>query len=73
MLVTSERVDERFAYAVAMNLFENLDEFKGLHPAFALMSRDKMLQGFTAPIHTGAQRYYGQSGILQAAVEASGG
>jgi TRAP transporter TAXI family solute receptor len=70
VLVTSAAVDERYVYAVTMNLFENLDEFKEMHPAFALMSRGTMLEGFSAPLHPGAERYFEQAGDIEIIADA---
>jgi TRAP transporter TAXI family solute receptor len=64
-LLTSQSVDERYIYAITMNLFENLDEFRSLHPAFASVTAASMVTGFSAQIHPGALRYYRQSGALE--------
>ncbi len=70
VLVSAARVEERYVYAVTMNLFENLEEFKSFHPAFALLSKGTMLEGFSAPLHPGAERYFKQTGDI-GSVEAS--
>lgn len=44
-------------------VFENFDEFKKLHPAFAHLDPQEMIKnGLTAPIHDGALKYYKEKG-----------
>lgn len=63
-LCTSAEIPDRIVYAVVKEIFDNLDEFKSLHPAFSLLDQEKMLTGLTAPIHDGALRYYRERGII---------
>ena len=52
-------------YAVVKAVFENLEEFKKLHPAFArLEAKDMIKSGNSAPLHEGAYRYYKEKGWL---------
>jgi len=60
---TSSDVSDDVVYAVTKELFENIDEFKKLHPAFAVLNKENMLQGLTAPIHDGAMKYYKEAGL----------
>jgi len=61
--VTSKNVDEDIVYAITKEVFENLDEFKSLHPAYQNLAKENMLKGLSAPIHKGALRYYKQAGL----------
>lgn len=61
--VTSKDVDEDFVYALARVVFENLEEFKTLHPAYEALTKENMLQGLSAPIHRGALKYYKEAGL----------
>lgn len=61
--VTSRDVDEALVYALAKVVFENLEDFKSLHPAYKYLTRQNMLQGLTAPVHRGAMRYYREVGL----------
>ena len=46
--------------------FENFDEFKSLHPAFANLDPQKMVtDGNSAPLHPGAEKYYKEKGWLK--------
>ncbi len=64
-LITSADVSDDVVYAVTKELFENLDEFKTLHPALASLTRESMLEGLTAPIHPGAMKYYKEVGLMK--------
>lgn len=57
-LVTCETVDERIVYAITKEIFENFEEFKSLHPAYAGLTKKGMLSGLSAPLHKGAIKYY---------------
>ncbi|HVL75471.1 MAG TPA: TAXI family TRAP transporter solute-binding subunit, partial [Noviherbaspirillum sp.] len=53
--VTSAKVPEATVYELVRAVFENFDEFKKLHPAFANLDPKKMIQdGNSAPLHPGA-------------------
>jgi len=64
-LVTSAKVPERIVYIVTKELFENLEEFKGLHPAFGTLTRENMLEGNSAPYHDGAMKYFKEVGLMK--------
>ncbi len=64
-LITSSRVPDEMVYAVTKEVFENLDEFKKLHPAYEVLTSQGMLQGLSAPIHPGAMKYYKGAGLLK--------
>lgn len=61
--VTSANVDDALVYALAKMVFENLEEFKSLHPAYASLTPENMLEGLTAPVHPGAMKYYREAGL----------
>lgn len=62
--VTSADVPDEIVYAVTKEIFENLDEFKTLHPAFSVLTKENMLEGLSAPIHPGALKYYKEAGMM---------
>ena len=65
-LVTSSDVSEDVVYEVVKAVFENFDQFKGLHPAFANLEKEQMANdGLSAPLHAGAQKYYEEAGLMQ--------
>jgi TRAP transporter TAXI family solute receptor len=65
-LVTSANVPEESVYQLTKAVFENFDEFKSLHPAFAKLDPAKMIsEGLSAPLHPGAEKYYKEKGWLK--------
>lgn len=64
--VTSADVPEETVYQVVRAVFENIDQFKGLHPAFANLTPEEMANdGLSAPLHPGAERYFREAGFIQ--------
>jgi TRAP transporter TAXI family solute receptor len=65
-MVTSSKVSADVVYTITKAVFENLDEFKKLHPAFAHLDAQHMIHdGLSAPIHEGALRYYKEKGWMK--------
>jgi len=65
-MVTSTRVPADMVYMVTKAVFDNFDEFKKLHPAFAHLDPKNMIaDGLTAPLHEGAARYYREKGWIK--------
>jgi len=63
--VTSSDVPEEVVYQVVKAVFENLDQFKKLHPAFANLKAEEMIKdGLSAPLHDGAVKYYKEKGMM---------
>lgn len=63
-LVTSARSAPGVVYEVTKAIFENFEEFRGAHPAFAGLQPSEMLSdGLAAPVHEGALRYYRSVGL----------
>jgi hypothetical protein len=64
-VVTSDAVRDEVVYAVVKAVFENLDDFKKQHPAFANLDPKKMIvDGLSAPLHPGAIKYYKEAGLM---------
>jgi uncharacterized protein len=64
-MVTSAKVPDETVYQVTKAVFENFNEFKSLHPAFANLDPAKMVKdGLSAPLHPGAAKYYKEKGWL---------
>lgn len=65
-MVASADVPEDTVYNVVKAVFENFDEFKGLHPALANLTPESMVSdGLSAPIHDGAAKYYREQGWIE--------
>ena len=64
-VVTSASVSDEMVYNVVKAVFENLDDFKKQHPAFANLDPKKMIKdGLSAPLHPGAVKYYKEKGLM---------
>jgi TRAP transporter TAXI family solute receptor len=62
-MVTSSKVPAEMVYQIVKATFENFNEFKGLHPAFATLDPKNMIKdGLSAPLHDGAVKYYKEKG-----------
>jgi hypothetical protein len=65
-LVTSSKVPADTVYVIVKAVFDNFDEFKKLHPAFASLKPEEMVKaGLSAPLHEGAARYYREKGWIK--------
>jgi uncharacterized protein len=65
-LVTSAKVPEAVVYQLVKATFDNFEEFKKLHPAFANLKPEEMVNnGLSAPLHAGAEKYYKEKGWLK--------
>jgi uncharacterized protein len=62
-LVTSSKIPTEVVYAVTKEVFDNLAEFKKLHPAYEGLTKENMLEGLSAPLHDGAMKYYKEVGL----------
>ena len=64
--VTSADVPEEVVYHVTRAIFENMDQFRGLHPALGNLDPAEMVSdGLSAPLHDGAARYFRESGLME--------
>ena len=63
--VSSAKVSDDIIYQVVKAVFENFDQFKKLHPAFANLKKEEMIKdGLSAPLHDGAVKYYKEAGLM---------
>jgi len=63
--VSSADVDDDVVYTLVASVFDNLDDFRSLHPAFANLDAESMAtQGMSAPMHPGAERYFREQGLI---------
>jgi TRAP transporter TAXI family solute receptor len=64
-VVTSAKVSDDTVYALVKSVFDNFDEFKKLHPAFAALDPKAMTtNGLSAPLHPGAVKFYKEKGWM---------
>ncbi|WP_312479317.1 TAXI family TRAP transporter solute-binding subunit [Stutzerimonas nitrititolerans] len=65
VLAATTKTDPEIVYQLVKAVFDNLERFKRLHPAFAdLEAKDMIRVGLTAPLHEGAERFYKEKGWL---------
>ena len=63
--VTSSDTSADVVYEVVRAVFENLDNFRKLHPAFRNLDPKTMIKdGLSAPLHPGALKYYKEKGLM---------
>ncbi len=62
--VTSAKIPENVVYAITKEVFENFEDFKKLHPAYQVLTKKGMLEGLSAPLHPGAEKYYKEAGLM---------
>jgi TRAP transporter TAXI family solute receptor len=64
-MVTSVKVPDDVVYNLVKAVFDNFDEFKKLHPAFANLDPKNMVKdGQSAPLHPGAVKFYKEKGWM---------
>ncbi len=65
-LFTRSDLPDDAAYAIVQSLFEQFDQFRQLHPAFAPLKAEAMAQiPLAAPMHPGAKRYFIEKGWIE--------
>ncbi len=63
--VTSAKVPDEVVYAITKEVFDNFEDFKKLHPAYAHLTKESMLTGLSAPLHPGALKYFREAGLMK--------
>ena len=65
-VISSAKVPADVVYTVVKTIFDNLDEFKKLHPALANLKPEEMVKaGLSAPLHDGALKFYKEKGWVK--------
>ena len=63
--VTKADVPDDVVYAVVKAVFDNIDRYRKLHPAFNVLRPEQMVKdGLSAPLHDGAIKYYKEKGLM---------
>ncbi|NBC33425.1 MAG: TAXI family TRAP transporter solute-binding subunit [Alphaproteobacteria bacterium] len=64
-LVTSADLGNEVVYTVVSAVFDNLDDFRRLHPAFSTLNPEEMVRdGLSAPLHDGAAEYFREHDLI---------
>ena len=64
-LLCDASLPEEVAYVITKAVVGNLQEFKNLHPALAVLTPENMLEGNSVPLHPGAERYFKEIGLIK--------
>ena len=64
-LVTNVDVSDEVVYDITKAVFERIEDLRTLHPALATLTKEGMLEGLTAPLHSGAEKYYKEVGLIK--------
>ena len=64
-LVTSAKEPEFVVYDITKEVFDNFEQFKKLHPAYQVLTKESMLEGLSAPMHPGAVKYFKEAGLIK--------
>lgn len=64
LLVSHDGVSEETAYQMTKLVFENLDKLAASHAAAKAIKLEDALKGLPIPLHSGADRYYKEKGLL---------
>lgn len=65
ILVASKDLDDEEAYEIVKAVFDNLDNFKTLHPVFATLDAKHMVHDSdVAPFHPGALKYFREKSLI---------
>jgi TRAP transporter TAXI family solute receptor len=65
VLVASTDVSDKAVYTVVKQILENFEDFKKLHPAYANITKESLLDGLSAPLHDGAKKYFKEAGLIK--------
>ena len=65
-LITTARLPDEVAYAIAKSIMEGVDRLRRRSPVLAeLAPRDMVRVALTAPLHPGAERAYRELGLIK--------
>lgn len=66
VVVTSKKTNPDIVYNMTKAVFENFDNFKTLHPVFAILKKEEMIkEGNSVPTHPGSLRYFKEAKMLK--------
>jgi len=64
VLVTTSETSNKAVYTITKAILENFVIFKKFHSTYSNITKKSLLQGLSAPLHEGAQKYYKEAGLL---------
>ncbi len=66
VLLTDEKASDESVTLLVKSVLENFDKFKEYFPNHHTLEKADLLQDLTVPLHPAAERYYRESGLLEA-------
>ena len=63
IFLTSAKIPDDVVYATTKAIFDGFDSLGEYDPVLSTFSKESMLESLTAPIHSGALRYYKEMGL----------
>lgn len=65
VLVATKNQSDSSVRAVVKAILDNFDEYKKLHPALNLVTKESLVEGLSAPLHPAAEAVFKEEGILK--------
>lgn len=65
LITTTTDVDDETVYDLTKMLVENIDQIAATHSCGTTISKDRLLDGLSIPLHPGAERYYKEIGMFK--------
>lgn len=65
VLLTSAKVSDKAVETLTKAILDNFDDFKKLHPAYATITKEELLEGLGAPMHPAAIKVFKEKGFLK--------
>ncbi len=62
-IIADQSVPKNIVYEIVKAVFENIETVKRMHPSLRSLTKQNMLQGLYAPLHSGAMKYYKEAGL----------
>lgn len=62
---THEKTEDEIVYNLLKTMLENNEELVDIHPAAKDITEESILDGITVPLHSGAEKYLKEKGIMQ--------
>ncbi len=65
VLVASADMSDKAVYTLVKQIMENFNEFKKAHLALSPITKKSFLVGLSAPLHSGAKKYFKEIGLIK--------
>ena len=62
-LCTSADISDEIVYIITKEIFTNLQALKELHPAYGMLTKNKMLEALCTPLHPGAVKFFKETDL----------